>query len=288
MNRLSVEKQAAIVKALVEGILLRTTARMTGTIQRLPRDLGAHCINHHDRFVRDLPAKRVQCDEIWSFVGSEEKNTSDEKKAEGNGDCWTWTALDQDSKLMIAYAVGNRDAETAWAFAEDLEERLANRVQLTTDGLKLYLTAVENVFGWARMDFAQLVKIYGGVPGQDAARRYSPAECIGAEKHVVMGNPKMEDISASHVERQNLTMRMSMRRFTWLTNAFSKKVEFHLYAVALHFMHYDYCRPHMTLTKARGGMKTTPAMAAGPVDRPWTVEDLLGLMEPAEKSIYSN
>jgi IS1 family transposase len=278
MNQLPMERQAAIVRALVEGNSLRATARMTGTskntVSKLLRDLGAHCKNHHDRMVRGVSCKRVQCDEIWAFCGSKEKNTTPEKKAEGNGDVWTWTAICQDSKLIVSYLVGDRDAPTAREFVEDLAGRLANRIQLTTDGMRLYLTAVEKAFGWGKVDYAMLVKLYG--PGDSG--RYSPAVCLGADKVPVMGSPNEADISTSHVERNNLTMRMQMCRFTRLTNAFSKKVECHLYAVALHFAFYNYCRPHMTLTKKRGGMHTTPAMAAGLTDRVWTVEDLLGLM----------
>ena len=283
MNTLPRDRQAAIVRALVEGNSLRATARLTGTskntVAKLLRDVGAHCKNHHDRFVRDVASKRVQCDEIWAFCGSKEKNTSEEKKAEGNGDVWTWTALDQDSKLILAYRVGDRDASTANAFVKDLAERISTRVQITTDGLKLYLKAVEDGFGWAKADYAMLVKLYGPGPEAEASRRYSPAVCIGADKVAIMGNPVYEDVSTSHVERNNLTMRMQMRRFTRLTNAFSKKVECHLYAVALHFMHYNFCRVHSTLTKKHGGFHTTPAMAAGLADHPWTVEDILKLLQ---------
>ena len=283
MNTLATDTQAAILRALVEGVSLRATARLTGTskntVSALLKIVGAHCKNYHDRFTRDVACQRVQCDEIWAFCSSKEKNTSPEKKLEGHGDCWTWTALCQDSKLLVSYKVGDRDAPTAHEFVEDLEERLANRVQLTTDGLKLYLTAVEEAFGWARVDYAMLVKQYGPGPDGEASRRYSPARFVSAQKVPIMGRPEMEDVTTSHVERNNLTMRMQMRRFTRLTNAFSKKVEYHLYAVALHAMHYNYCRPHQTLTQKRGGIKTTPAMAAGLADRPWTVEDLLALLD---------
>ena len=200
------------------------------------------------------------------------------ERGQGRGDVWTWTALDQDSKLAVAYRIGNRDAENASAFVEDLEDRLASRIQLTTDGLSLYLTAVEDAFGWARVDYAMLVKMYGSSPDAEANRRYSPAVCIGAEKRYIMGQPEEADVCTSHVERQNLTMRMQMRRFTRLTNAFSKKVEFHLYAVALHFTHYNFCRPHQTLTRKNRGIHTTPAMAAGLADRVWTVFDILKLL----------
>ncbi len=267
----------------MEGNSLRATARLTGTskntVAGILKIVGAHCKNYHDRFTRDVACKRVQCDEIWAFCGAKEKNAKPEKKAEGWGDVWTWAALCQDRKLLVAYGVGDRDAPTANAFVEHLEDRLSNRIQLTTDGLKLYLRAVEDAFGWARVDYGMLVKIYGPGPESEASRRYSPARYIATEKVVVMGKPDMQQASTSHVERNNLTMRMQMRRFTRLTNAFSKKVECHLYAVALHAMYYNYCRSHQTLTKKRGGMHTTPAMAAGLADRPWTVEDLLALLD---------
>lgn len=286
MNQLPLERQAAVVRCLVEGTSIRATVRLTGvaknTITKLLRDLGSHCINHHDRMVQGVRARRVQCDEIWAFCGAKEKNASEEQKAEGWGDVWTWTAIDQDSKLVIAYEVGDRNPATAHAFVGDLAGRLANRVQLTTDGLKLYVTAVENSFGWARVDYAQLVKMYGPGPEPEAQRRYSPSRFVSAQKVTIMGKPERKDITTSHVERQNLTMRMQMRRFTRLTNAFSKKVENHLYAVGLHFAFYNWCRPHQTLTKARGGMATTPAMAAGLTKRVWPIEDLLMLMARAE------
>ena len=202
-----------------------------------------------------------------------------EHKGGERGDVWTWTALDQDSKLAIAYRVGKRDPIDANAFMEDLGDRLANRVQMTTDGLKIYLRAVEGAFGWGGVDYAMLVKLYGAAGSEkDPSRRYSPGVCIGIEKSSIMGTPDEADVCTSHVERQNLTMRMQMRRFTRLTNAFSKKVEFHLYAVALHFMHYNFCRPHMTLSRANRGIHTTPAMAAGLANRVWTVYDLLNLL----------
>lgn len=281
-NILATEKQAAILKALCEGNSIRGTARLVGcskdTVQALLRVVGAHCKNHHDRFVQNVSARRVQCDELWSFVGKKDKRVSFEDKREGRGDVWTWTALDQDSKLAIAYRVGQRDARNAEAFIGDLKERLAERIQLTTDGLSVYLRAVENAFKWNGIDYAMLVKIYG--QPMDSERRYSPSEYVTSEKQWIMGQPKHEDVSTSHVERSNLTVRMQSRRYTRLTNAFSKKVEYHLYATALFFMHYNYCRPHTTLTKEHPRhYRTTPAMAAGLADRVWKVEDILALLD---------
>ena len=269
MNTLSPDTQAAILRSLVEGNSIRATCRMTGaakgTVLRLLAIVGAHCKNHHDRFVRNVASKRVQCDEIWSFVGKKDKRVPDEEKGRGLGDVWTWTAIDAESKLLLGYRVGNRDLANARAFIEDMAERLSTRCQLTTDGLKFYLIAVEDAFGWNGVDYAMLIKVYG--QEREGAVRYSPPECIGTDKRWVMGQPAEAHVSTSYVERSNLTMRMQMRRFTRLTNAFSKKKANHLYAVALHTTFYNYCRPHMTLTKERGGIKTTPAMAAGP-DRP--------------------
>jgi IS1 family transposase len=281
MNKLSADKQAAILRALVEGNSIRATCRITGaakgTVSSLLKIVGAHCKNHHDRFVRDVETKRVQCDEIWSFSGKKQKRV---KQGEtGCGDVWTWTALDSDTKLMIGYLVADRSADAAHEFMEDLAERIIGRCQLTTDGLALYLPAVERAFGWARVDYAMMIKNYSAPKAEkEAARRYSPSEVVSIEKKWVMGKPDMAHVSTSHVERQNLTMRMGMRRFTRLTNAFSKKVEFHLYAVALHFTYYNYCRVHTTLTKANRGIHTTPAMAAGLTDRVWTVYDILNLL----------
>jgi IS1 family transposase len=284
MNKLSTERQAAIVRSLCEGNSIRATCRLTGaakaTVQKLLRDVGCHAKNYHDRFVTGVKAKRVQLDELWSFVGMKEKHATAEDKKAGRGDMWTWYGLDSDSKLIIAYRVGSRDATNANAFVADLADRLANRVQLTSDGLRYYLAAVESAFGWNGVDYAQLVKVYGADSGVGGAKRYSPADFVRAEKSWIMGQPKLEDVSTSHFERLNLTTRMQVRRFTRLTNAFSKKVEYHLYAVALHVLWVNYCRPHMTLTKAANGVKTTPAMAAGLTDRVWTAEDILALMEP--------
>lgn len=279
MNKLSTDRQAAIIRALAEGLSIRATSRLTGaakgTILTLLRNAGAHAKNHHDRMVRGVQAKRVQADEIWAFVGMKNKHASPEERLMGMGDAWTYYGMDPDSKLIIAYRVGKRDARTTQAFVSDLADRLANRVQLTTDGLFFYKVAVESAFGWYGTDYAQLVKVFGADyagPG-----RYSPPICIGAQKVWIMGEPKDEDIVTSHVERMNLTTRMEMRRFTRLTNAYSKKIEFHLFAVALHVMWVNYCRPHSALSQGRD--KVTPAMAAGLADRIWRAEDILRLLE---------
>lgn len=274
MNRLSLEKRTQIIGLLCEGNSLRATSRLAdvsiNTVTKLLVDIGNACQEYHDKNVRDITSKRVQCDEIWSFIYSKDKNIPEKMRGKyGIGSIWTWTAIDADSKLAISWLVGNRDAAYARVFMEDIASRLANRVQLTTDGLKAYLYAVEEVFG-ADIDYAQLVKLYGQPLEGD--HRYSPAECTGTEKHVVSGRPHKKYISTSYVERQNLTMRMNMRRFTRLTNAFSKKVENHAHAVALHFMYYNYARIHKTL-------RVTPAMEAGLAKKPWEIEDIARLLE---------
>ena len=279
MNKLSAERRAAVVRSLVEGNSIRATVRMTGaaknTVAKLLVELGEACREYQDRTLRGVTSKRVQCDEIWSFVGCKEKNISEgRREEEGIGDVWTWTAMDADSKLMICWHVDDRSPEAATDFVADLKERLANRVQLTTDGLKVYLTAVEGVFG-SEVDFAQLVKLYGNEPGGE--KRYSPAVCLGAEKTRIQGRPDPAHISTSYIKRQNLTMRMSMRRFTRLTNAFSKKLENHAAAVALHFMYYNFARPHQSL-KEQPGVGRTPAMAAGVADHVWSVEEIVKLL----------
>jgi IS1 family transposase len=272
MNKLSQEKQAQVVAALVEGNSIRATVRMTGvaknTVVRLLRDVGAACAEYQDKAFRNLSCKNIQCDEIWSFCYAKEKNVPADKKGQfGYGDVWTFTAICADTKLVPSWFIGNRDAESATIFLKDLASRLSNRVQLTADGHKMYLAAVESAFG-ADIDFSQLVKIYG--QASEGQRRYSPPVCIGAIKQKINGNPDKRQISTSYVERQNLTMRMNMRRFTRLTNAFSKKVENLAYAVALHFMYYNFCRVHQTL-------RVTPAMEAGITDHVWEIAELVKL-----------
>jgi IS1 family transposase len=272
MNRLSIEERSKILACLVEGNSIRATCRMTGaakgTVLKLLADVGTACLAYHDKHVRNLKSQRVQCDEIWSFCYAKGKNVpADLRGTFGIGDVWTWTALDSDSKLIVGYKIGSRDAVTAFHFMRDLRARLANRVQLTTDGHRPYLTAVGEAFG-SDVDFAMLNKIYSmSSNARDAAHRYSPGECCGVSKRRITGNPVKKDISTSHVERSNLTMRMSMRRFTRLTNAFSKKVENLAHAVALHFMFYNYGRIHQTL-------RVTPAMEAGLSDHVWSLEEI--------------
>lgn len=265
-------KRVAVVRALVEGNSIRSTVRMTGvaknTIVKLLLELGASCTRYQAETLVNLPCKRLQCDEIWSFVGGKDKNISQEQKDKGLGSVWTWTALDADTKLIASWVVGGRDAGTAYEFMQDVASRLRYRVQLTTDGHKPYLNAVEDAFG-ADIDYATLTKIYG----EDAnpEKRYSPAVCLGCKTDVVSGTPDPKHISTSYVERQNLTMRMSMRRFTRLTNAFSKKVENHCAAVALYFMWYNFGRVHQTL-------RVTPAMEAGVTGHVWSVEEIVALL----------
>lgn len=254
------------------------TGAAKGTVLRLLADIGQVCANFHDDRVREINAKLIECDEIWSFCGAKAVNVPKERRGEpGIGDVWTWVGIDAETKLAVSWLVGSRDASTAAEFMEDLADRLANRVQLTTDGLGAYLKATEDAFGWNGVDFAQLVKIYG--PSPEGAVRYSPPVCVGSRKEAVMGKPQAEHVSTSFVERQNLTMRMQMRRFTRLTNGFSKKIENHVHAIALHFVHYNWCRPHQTLTKAARGVHTSPAMAAGLTNRIWKLEDLVGLLD---------
>jgi IS1 family transposase len=274
MNKLSTEQRTRIVAALVEGNSIRATCRMTGaaknTVVKLLVDRGGACSEYQDKAMRDLPCTHLQCDEIWSFCYAKEKNVAPELQGQiGYGDTWTWTAIDADTKIVPTWHIGRRDAAAAKAFIDDLAGRLASRVQLTTDGHKPYLQAVEDAFG-ADIDYAVLIKIYGADPANE--KRYSAAECIGSEKIIVQGQPDLARVSTSYVERQNLTMRMGMRRFTRLTNGFSKKVENLAAAVALHFMHYNFARIHKTL-------KQTPAMAAGISDHVWSLEEIVGLLD---------
>lgn len=279
MNKLSRETRVQIVRALVEGNSIRATCRITGaakgTVLKLLADIGPVCAAWEDDHNVNLETQRVQVDEIWAFVYAKEKNVPQNMMAEMVGDVWTWTAIDAESKLVINWTVGTRDAETGLEFMQGVAKRLKHRVQLTSDGYRTYLYAVDHAFE-GNIDYAQLVKTYGSTTGDTPQTRYSPAACTGAKKEPVTGSPNPRHISTSYVERQNLTMRMSMRRFTRLTNAFSKKAENLAYAVALHFMYYNWARPHQTL-KGR-----TPAMAAGLEDHVWTIEEIVGLLEDSE------
>lgn len=274
MNRLSKEQRTKIIAALVEGNSLRATSRMCGvafnTVLKLLPEIGRACADYQDTMLRNLTCKRIQCDEIWSFCYAKDKNVPEEKRGQfGFGDVWTWVAIDAETKLVASFMVGTRGAQTANRFMQDLASRLANRVQLTTDGHRVYLTAVEDAFG-VDIDYAMLVKLYGN--DAESETRYSPAECIGCQSVGITGRPDPKHISTSFVERQNLTMRMMMRRFTRLTNAFSKKAENHIWAIALHYMHYNFCRIHQSL-------RVTPAMASGITDHVWDVSDIAELLE---------
>ncbi len=286
MNRLDNSARTRILSALCEGASVNATARQTGvskvTILKLLGDIGGVCETFQRETLVSLTCARIQCDEVWSFIGAKERNVPRDERGRGRGDAWIWTAICADTKLVPCWHVGARDADAAAYFMEDLASRLANRVQLTTDGHKAYLSAVEGAFGWNGVDYAMLVKLYG--QGIEGTHRYSPPEVIGTERHWVMGNPDEAHISTSYVERQNLTMRMNMRRLTRLTNAFSKKIENHRHALALHYMYYNFCRKHATLTKASGGVHTTPAMAAGVANHVWTLSEVVGLLESAERS----
>ena len=271
MNKLNTIERAKVVSVLVEGTSLRATARITGvarmTIEKLLRDLGAACERFHNERVTGLKATRVQCDEIWAFIGAKEKNATAEQKAAGWGDVWTWTGMDADSKLMISWLVGERSQHAANAFMSDVAARLTNRVQLSTDGNAVYLVAVDHAFG-VDVDYGMMQKIYTGEEGG----RYSPAKFVGATKRTVTGEPNPRHISTSYIERQNLTMRMHMRRFTRLTNGFSKKLEMHVLNVALHFTYYNFCKIHQTL-------RVTPAMEAGISDHVWGIEELIAVLD---------
>lgn len=275
MNVLPIEKRAQILHLLVEGNSMRATSRIAdvsiNTVTKLLVDAGTACLAFQDEAIRNINSKRVQCDEIWSFCQSKEKNVAEENKgALGYGDCYTWTAIDADTKLAISWLVGRRDVEYAEAFMADLASRLADRIQLTTDGYGPYINAIEKMFGGA-IDYAMLVKIYEG-QDQTGQRRYSPAGFVKSDKRRINGDPDFKEVSTSYVERQNLTMRMGMRRFTRLTNGFSKKVENLQFAVALHFMHYNFGRIHRTL-------RVTPAMEAGIADHVWSMKEIAGLVK---------
>jgi IS1 family transposase len=278
MNRLSREKRAAIIRCLVEGNSLRGTSRLTGaalnTVTKLLVDVGAACSEYQDKTLRNLTTQRVECDEIWSYVGTREKNLPRELQGVfGLGDVWTFVAIDADTKLVPSWLIGPRYQDTASLFMQDLATRLANRVQLTTDGHKMYLTAVPGAFG-RNVDFAQLVKEYAVSYG-DLGERTGTVECTGSHDKVVSGSPDPDRISTSYIERQNLSMRMGMRRFTRSTNAFSKKVQNHAAAIALHFMYMNFARPHRSLANP---YPRTPAMAAGLAAHVWTCEEIAALL----------
>jgi len=278
MNHLSTEKRAQIIGMMVEGVSIRSISRMTGasknTVVKLLANVGQACLDYQDRAFHGLACKRLQLDEIWSFVGMKEKNVPDNLKNSGTvGDVWTWTAIDADTKLIPSWMVGDRSSDTAKIFVCDLSKRLANRVQVTTDGHRAYLDAIKAGFG-NQVDYAQLVKIYG--TSIDGQKRYSPAQIIGAEKFCCSGRPDPKHISTSYAERANLSIRMGLRRFTRLTNAFSKKLENHIHALSIYFMHYNFCRIHQSL-------RVTPAMAAGVSTHVWELEDIVGLLNESLK-----
>jgi IS1 family transposase len=277
VNKLPLEKRTQILGMMVEGVFIRSISRLTGasknTIVKLVADAGAACSEYQDRTFRELTCKRLQLDEIWSFVYAKQKNVAAAKAApEVAGDVWTWTALDADTKLIASWMVGDRSGDTAKVFVADLASRLANRVQITSDGHKAYLEAIDAAFG-IDVDYAQLVKIYGQT--SEGQKRYSPPECIGCEQHKVMGNPDRKHISTSFVERQNLNIRMGLRRFTRLTNAFSKKIENHVHGLAIYFMHYNFVRIHQTL-------RVTPAMVAGVSKTLWSLQDMVRVVDEWE------
>lgn len=278
MKKLNTQKRAQILSMLCEGSSMRSVSRVVdvsiNTVAKLLIDAGNACAAFHSEKVVGLKSKRIQCDEIWSFCYSKHSNTPREEKKKGRGDVWTWTAIDAESKLIVSWMVGRRDADTANIFMQDLAGRLANRVQLTTDGLHHYLEAVEQAFH-GQIDYALLVKIYGKPEGSANERRYSPAPCLGTKTKRVHGAPNAQYTSTSFVERQNLTMRMSMKRFGRLTNAFSKKLDNHIHALSLYFVFYNFTRIHKTL-------RVTPAMAAGLTDRVWDMADVVALIDAAE------
>jgi IS1 family transposase len=272
MNVLSTKDRARILTLLVEGMAINAVSRATGvsknTILKLLVRVGSACLDYQDRVMRNLKLKRLEADEIWQFVGMKQKNVPEEFRGVlGYGDVYTWLAIDAETKLIPCWHVGTRDAESAYDFIHDLAPRLANRVQLTTDGHRAYVVAVEDAFG-SDIDFAQLIKIYGQLGTKEDVRRYSPADCTGTRKQRIIGNPDMRKVSTSYVERANLTMRMHMRRFTRLTNGWSKKLENHMHAISLHFMFYNFCKIHGTL-------RVSPAQAAGVDDHLWDMEEVV-------------
>jgi len=272
MNQLSTAKRAQIIAALVEGNSINATCRMLEvgkhTVLRLLVDMGCACAAYHHLHVRGLRVRRLQCDEIWAFVGAKRKNVSPEREVEGWGDVWTWTAIDADTKMIVTYFIGDRGKGAAYEFMADCAERIIGRPQITTDALRHYANAIEDAFG-ADVDYAMLHKLYGAATLDES--RYSPATCIGCDMKVVSGDPDPKHVSTSYVERQNLSMRMGMRRFTRLTNGFSKKFENHAHQIALYFFHYNFCRVYKTL-------RVTPAMEAGLADHVWTLEELCSLL----------
>jgi IS1 family transposase len=276
MNKLPLEKRVQILSMLVEGCSMRSVSRVAdvsiNTVTKLLTEAGEACISLHNELVRDVPSRRIQCDEIWSFCYAKQANVARAKAAPSEaGDVWTWTAIDADSKLILSFLVGGRDAGYATEFMHDVAARLRYRVQLTTDGHAAYLEAIRDAFA-NRIDYAQLIKIYGDSPSTRGSGRYSPPPCTGIRARTVSGLPNPDHVSTSYSERQNLTMRMSMRRFTRLTNGFSKKLENHIHALALYFVHYNFCRIHKSL-------RTSPAMAAGISDRLWSLEDVISKID---------
>ncbi len=276
MNKLSTAKKVAVISALVEGCSVRSTSRLTGvakgTILSLLASVGDACARYQDAVIRNVPARRVQIDEIWSFVGCKQKNVTPEISAQRvAGDTWTFVAIEAQTKLVLSWLVARRDAGSATEFLQDVAERIATRIQLTTDGHKMYLSAVEDAFA-GDIDYSMLVKVYGAA--SDGQTRYSPAKCLGCIPQPVCGDPDPKHVSTSYIERQNLTMRMNMRRFTRLTNAFSKKIENHMHSVALFYMHYNFARVHQTL-------RVTPAMEAGIAQHVWSIQEIVALTEPA-------
>ena len=276
MNKLSTAQRVQILQMLCEGSSMRSIARVVdvsfNTVAKLLIDAGTVCSEYQDKHLKDLSCRRIQCDEIWSFCHAKEKNVPEDFKGmPGFGDVWTWTAICADSKLIPAWKVGDRGLDTAKDFINDLASRLLNRIQLTTDGHRVYADAVEDAFG-SNVDYAMLIKLFGNEVDRDSKAKYSPAVCTGEIKQTIQGNPDEKHVSTSYVERQNLTMRMSMRRFTRLTNAFSKKLENHCHALALYFMYYNFVRIHKTL-------RSTPAMEAGVTDKLWSMEDIVNLID---------